>query len=130
MDHFVQYHNIEKFGDGRGDGDPLRIFAAKSVKWLPGNTVWLIAGKGQPRTYALRKVFVVDEIGLADVDGFKYFARGLRGTRFDPPLPLEDEAWFPDFLRSMQNFRYGLTKIPDEFLPYFQALQDESVFGI
>ena len=129
MEHFVQYHNIEKFGHGRGDGDPFRIFAVKSVRRLPGNTVWLIAGEGRPRHYSLSKVFVVDEIGHVDVDGFRFFARGRHGTQFEPPIPLAEEAWFPGFLRYMQNFRYGLTRIPDEFLPHFQALQEDAAFG-
>ena len=129
MEHFVQYHNIEKYGYHRGDGAPFRILAKKSVARLPGTTVWLIAGEGQPRLYTLSRVFVVDEIGLADVEGFRYFAQGHHGTQFEPPIPLSHEVWFPEFRRRMQNFRYGLSKLPDEFLPYFQALRDDVKAG-
>jgi hypothetical protein len=130
MDHYVQYHNVEKYRhDAEDDSDRdtlFSIYAKKSVKRLPGNTVWLIAGEGRPRQYTLCEVFIVDEIGLVDVDDFRYFARGHHGTEFEPPIPLGQEPWFPGFLRHMGSFAWGLSRIPDKFLPYFQALRDDA----
>ena len=129
MEHFVQYHKPEASGHDSGSGTPFTIYAKKSVRRLPGNTVWLIAGEGRPRHYTLCEVFVVDEIGHVDVKGFRYFARGRHGTQLEPPIPLGEEPWFPGFLRHMGSFAWGLTKIPDDYLPYFQALRADAAAG-
>jgi hypothetical protein len=86
--HFVQYHNTEKMGYDCADGGPFRIVTNRSVDGLPGNTVWLIAGKGcKPRRFYLCEVFVVNEVGPRRGGGFKFFARGSDGTRFLPRCP-------------------------------------------
>src|SRR3954467_4881712 len=117
MEHFVQYRNPDKMGhDDRASG-LLQVYTSKPVTHLPGNTIWLIAGQGWARRYYLRAVFVVDEVGPAEDGGFRFFARGSGGTRFVPPLPLWQEAWFPAFRRRLANFSLGLRTLPEEFLP-------------
>src|SRR5262249_44669470 len=98
------------------------VYTTKPVKRLPGNTIWLIAGRDWPRQYFLSAVFMVDEVGPADVSAFRYFARGSQGTRFVPPIPLSQESWFPEFRRRLANFSLGLRAMPEEFLPFFQAI--------
>lgn len=85
MRHFVQYHNTEKMrGPPRpAAGEPYRIVTSKPVGELTGNTVWLIAGEGKPRTYTLCYRFVVDRVGDAEEGGFRHFASGTEGRTFD-----------------------------------------------
>src|SRR5262245_26870264 len=104
MEHFVQYRNPDKWGCEVRVHGPLQVYTTKSVKHLPGTTIWHIAGEGRPRRYFLAAVFVVDEVGPADDGRFRYFVRGSHGTRFVPPIPLWQEAWFPDFRRRLANF--------------------------
>lgn len=120
MEHFVQYRNPDIWGQDVHTRAQFQVYTTKPVARLPGNTIWLIAGEDRPRRYALRAVFVVDEVGPAEDRRFRYFARGSQGTRFVPPIPLSQEAWFPAFRRRMVNFSLGLRALPEEFLPYFQ----------
>jgi hypothetical protein len=103
--------------------DEFSILTNKSVKRLPGNTVWLVAGKGRnPRRYFLCEVFVVDQVGLADVERFKFFASGHNGYAFRPLFALDEEPWFPEFRERMQRFSLGLRELPSEFIPRFRRL--------
>ena len=132
-EHFVQYRNPDLmgrvFGEGEGEGEPFSILSGKSVERLPGNTVWLIAGEGRPRHYSLCEVFVVDEIGRANIGTFRYVARGRQGTRFEPPIPLGHEVWFGALLRHTGNFAFGLSRLPDDLVPCFLALHAEAMGG-
>jgi hypothetical protein len=123
MEHYVQYHNPDKWRHNRRRSGPLQVYTTKSVKRLPGNTIWLIAGKDRPRSYFLSAVFVVDEVGPAEDSRFRHVARGTQGTRFVPAIPLSQETWFPEFRRRLANFSLGLRAMPAEFLPFFQALR-------
>jgi hypothetical protein len=122
MEHFVQYRNPDLWRRERCARGPLQVYTSRSVARLPGNTIWHIAGEGRPRRYYLAAVFVVDEVGPADDGRFRYVVRGSQGTRFVPPIPLSDEAWFPAFRRRLASFSLGLCALPDEFLPHFQDI--------
>lgn len=114
MSHLIAYHNTEKMGRPLHDGEPLRLLTSKSVDRLLGNTVWFVTGAGSgEREYALGSVFRVSEVGDAADQGFKHFASGS-GHVFRPPVPLNDEKWFPDLLRSMGNFGLGVQETTDE----------------
>ena len=135
MEHWVQYRNPDRMGRSSGAGNDdvddddvasFSILSAKPVERLVGNTVWLIAGEGRPRRYALRQVFVVDEVGPADEVGFRYVARGSQGTRFEPPIPLGPELWFRDLVRRLGSFAFGLSRVPDDLLPCLQALHADA----
>ncbi len=108
MKHYVQYHSIQRMGPPAPD---LAIHTNKNVEGLVGHAVWLIVGEGQPRQYALAKVFVVSEAGSAQGGDFRYFARGSEGRCFDPPVALSPLPWFAGFLRSQANFSLGLHAI-------------------
>jgi hypothetical protein len=122
MEHFVQYRNPDLWGHEIRACGPLQVYTTKSVTRLPGNTIWLIAGEGRPRRYSIAAVFVVDEVGPADDRRFRSFARGTQGTRFVPPIPLSEEAWFPALRRRLASFSLGLCALPEEFLPYLQDI--------
>ena len=123
--HFVQYHNTEKMGEDCAELKRFEILTDKSVDGLLGDTVWLIAGTGRdPRRYSLCQVFVVDEVGRDSAGRFKFYARGRTGTPFNPPLPVDQEPWFPEFRESVQRFRFGLRELPSQFLPRFQELAE------
>jgi hypothetical protein len=114
MKHFIAYHNTEKMGRPLHEGEPLRLLTGKSVDRLIGHTVWFITGESSgERQYALGSVFRVNEVGDAAEEGFKHFATGP-GHVFRPPIPLNDEQWFPDLLRSMGNFGLGLQEVKEQ----------------
>jgi hypothetical protein len=111
--HFVAYHNTEKMGRPLHAGEPLRLLTKKSVSNLPGNTVWFITGSGAgQRQYALGSVFRVAEVGPVNEEGFKHFASGP-GHVFEPPVPLNDAEWFPEFKKVMGNFGLGVQETTD-----------------
>jgi hypothetical protein len=114
MRHFIAYHNTERMGRPLHEGEPLRLLTSKSVDRLIGDTVWFITGEGAgERQYAVGSVFRVDIVGDAAEEGFKHFASGP-GHVFRPPVPLNDEDWFPEFLRTMGNFGLGLQEVKDQ----------------
>lgn len=124
MKHFVQYHNTEKMGHDCGalESDTFEMVTDKSIRHLPGNTVWLVAGKGKnPRRYYLCKVFVVDEVGDDDGD-YKYYASGNQGKRFRPLLPIDSFPGFAEFRESQTNFSLGVREIEPRFVQIFQQL--------
>jgi hypothetical protein len=114
MRHFIAYHNAERMGRPLHEGDPLRLLTSKSVDRLVGDIVWFITGEGLGRRrYALGSVFRVEDVSDAAEEGFKHSASGP-GHVFRPPVPLNDEEWFPEFLRSTGNFGFGLQEVKDE----------------
>ncbi len=120
MKHFVQYHHVERMGPA---SPKLVIHTNKRVEGIAGHVVWLIAGQGQPRKYALAKAFVVDEVGPLVGEDFKHYVRGTTGRTFDPPIALDELPWFPGFLRSQANFSLGLKEIrQDGFIAEFKLL--------
>lgn len=120
--HFVAYHNTEKMGRPLQEGDPLRVLTNKPVTGLVGNIVWFITGEGgRNKNYALGSVFQVTEAGKTEEPHFKNYAAG-RGLLCHPPVPLNDEPWFPAFLRRMSNFSLGLREVTEDDIAPLAAL--------
>ncbi len=118
MDDYVQYHNSEAMGVSCLDftkEDDFGIVTNRPVSKLLGSRIWLIGGLGKPRKYYLCYNFLVDAIE-PDGGDFKFGVYGKQGTFFDPPILLNDYPWFKDFLRTQQNFRFGLRKIEKSFV--------------
>jgi Domain of unknown function (DUF3883) len=115
MRHYVTYHNTDIMGYpcDQTNVRPLSIVTDKSVSNLLGNKLWLISGEGRPRKYFLCSVFVVDDVGADTDSGYKHYAAGASGAALRPPLQLNKNTWFPEFERSQQNFRFGLSEIKD-----------------
>ena len=120
--HYVQYHNTDAQGGRPAGGDGrFQIYSSKSLRSLPGHTVWLVSGEGpSPKRYFLEYIFVVEDI----TSGSPNVAWGTNGQRFDPPLPLNGEPWFADFKRSQQNFSLGVREIGAEYLAHLEAMRD------
>jgi hypothetical protein len=118
MQHFVQYHNTERMGGPykHVPGDPYRIVTNKSIAGLKGNTVWLIAGEGRPRSYTLCCRFIADDVGDADNPHFRHYASGFEGATFAPPIPLNGLRWFEKLYNQTQNFSLGLMPVSDEIV--------------
>ena len=119
MEEYVQYHNTDRMGywcEGEGD-DGFEVVT--NVRWAPkmvGKRIWLIGGDGKPRRYYLCYHFIVDWVEEETQGKFRYLLGGTRGRRFTPPILLNEFPWFRAFLRSQQNFRFGLRKIDEEFV--------------
>jgi hypothetical protein len=112
--HYVAYHNTERMGRTFSSGDPFRVLTNKSVRLLQESVVWLIVGEGRsPRCFSLGSVFRVNDTGDAQSDGFKHYAAG-RGQMFDPPLSLNECAWFHGFRQALNSFQFGIQPLTDE----------------
>jgi len=68
-------------------------------------------GEGTPKRYSLCYWFTADGKESGDFQGYQYHVIGTNGERFIPPIPLNDQAWFPEFRRSQGNFAFGLSPI-------------------
>jgi hypothetical protein len=123
--HFVQYHNSAKMGYGCAEIHKYQIFTRKRLSWLEntvlGSTIWLVASEGNPRRYFLCLTFIAEEVGRADSSAFDSFVSAEHGRRF-VGLRIDGAPWFSHFRRSQGNFAFGLSRIADEFIPYFENL--------
>lgn len=128
MKHYVQYHNTDKQGARpAGGAGHFQIFAKKSIRHLPGHTVWLVSGEGdKPKRYYLEYVFVVAGVTPGD----PHTAWGTEGQRFDPPLPLNALPWFRPFVDSQQNFSLGVREIAPEYLAHLEALRQPTPLSV
>ena len=116
MRHYVTYHNTDIMGYpcDQINVSPFSIVTDKPVSNLIGNKLWLISGEGKSREYFLCSVFVVDRVGEDKDSGYKNRAIGKRGAALRPPIQLDKSKWFGEFLRSQQNFRFGVSEIKDQ----------------
>jgi hypothetical protein len=130
MATFIAYHNSEKMGYPASQLESPRILTNKSVRNLPGQTVWLISGEGQrQRSYYLAAVFEVDRtfMGSSAYAGFKNSAQGP-GLLFGETICLDRLSWFEDLKKKLINFRNGLTELTDDLAVYeLQRLVDHHV---
>jgi hypothetical protein len=119
--HFIAYHNTEKMGYALHEREPLRLLTNKRVHDLVCGTIWMITGEGsKDRRYALASVFDVNEVGGDPDTGFKYYAKG-EGHVFRPPVPLNDQGWFAELLKSTGNFSPVVQEVTDRRM--IQALK-------
>ena len=114
MQHYIQYHNPDRYGEYKPPKGEFQIMTKKSLGNILGNRIWLVSRKGKPGNYVLCTTFIVDQIGALPNGPLPYFARGFEGKAFAPPVSIGDEFWFRPLLRLTGNFRYGLQHIRDE----------------
>ena len=112
MRDFVVYHNTGKMG---GDPGPFTAVTRKALaEKIVGDRIWLIAGNGtRKKVYTLASCFIVGQVSKPESAEFSFLLSGTEGKVFDPPIPLNDLEWFPEFLRSQRNFRSGLQVVTD-----------------
>jgi hypothetical protein len=98
------------------DASTITEFAILTNKPAPqdiiGSKVWLLTGRGRPRSYFLVLWFMADEV-KSSVRGFSTCIRGDQGAFLKPTICLDQEEWFPDLRRSQANF-VGFRSISDE----------------
>lgn len=114
MQHYIAYHNAERMG--HSDIERLRVYTSRSVdEKMIGDRIWLIAGVGikSSKQYSLASTFLVEEVSNSDIGEFKWCVAGFDGRIFNPPIPLDDLPWFPEFMKAQQNFSLGLREIGD-----------------
>ena len=119
MEEYVQYHNADLMGYWCEEEEEGNFGVVTNAHWAPkmvGKRIWLIGGEGKPRRYYLCYYFIVDWVEEETQGNFRYLLGGTRGRRFTPPILLNEFPWFKAFLRSQQNFRFGLRKIDEEFV--------------
>ncbi len=127
VEDYVQYHNSKTAGISclkLDFSNGFRISTSKSVAKLKGNRVWLIGSEeGKPKQYYLCNYFIVDQIGTADKKSrFKYIVESKRGIPYKPPILLNNLPWFAGFLKSQQNFSFGLRRIEAKYVTELEKL--------
>lgn len=123
MRHWVQYHNTERMGGPPRSRGVHSIVTNKKINDLPGDTIWLIAGEGKPRTYTVCGRFVVDGVEQIDDPEFDYVISGHEGYRFRRYAVLHDCSWFPELLRRTNNFSLGLSRLTEAEVAGLQQLE-------
>jgi hypothetical protein len=115
MNHYIQYHNVEKMGVSASSLSEPKLHTDKSVRNLSSNVVWLISGEGgSPKKFYLAAVFKVNRLsaGTYDHPDFKNSAYGI-GHIFGETILLNGLPWFEELKENFQNFRNGLTELTD-----------------
>lgn len=113
--HFVAYHSTSLMGrtlelkpnDISWYSRKSRIFLEKTI----GNKVWLIQGTkvGKQTQYELIGYYFLH--GVNYTEGGWYVVRGGEDKIIDPPVVLDDYAWFQELLRIQNKFSFGLSRI-------------------
>lgn len=82
-----------------------------------GQTVWLVSGEkqGERTAYLLEFAFIVDSIERLP-DG-RAILRGNEGYMPLRPTPVRLANWLKALQQRTQNFRNGLSPIPEELIP-------------
>lgn len=114
MEHYIVYHNPDTMGYPVSEVQTFSVFTNKAVTDVRGSRIWLIGGKGKPRTYFLWGYFVADDVVPAKKADFRNCITGSKGQRLQPMPQVDDEEWFDDFKRSLSNFSLGFQRITNE----------------
>ncbi len=111
MDHWVQYHNVEKMGGW--PTLPFRVLTNKPANTdLIGARVWLILGEGSgQKRFMLHSTFLIDSVRDSDERGFHAEVRGSSGTLFEPAPDIESTYWWQELERCTGNFAFGFTNV-------------------
>lgn len=111
MRDYVVYHKAEKMGYPALDIENLAVYTKKSTDGTKGSRVWLIAGEGSPRKYYLRATFLINSIEPSDKPAFTNRVTGTDGQLLDPMPLLNNETWFPSFVKEQGIFGFGFNRI-------------------
>ena len=114
MKDYLVYHNPDQRGVDVTEVEPFAIVTDKPApRGVIGSRVWLLTGRGRPRTFLLRSYFIVDQVETGGVR-FQTRLSGEKGKVFQPMLELNHEEWFDALKRNQRNFASGLQSIKDE----------------
>ena len=76
---------------------------------------------GKPKANTLAGWFIVSKVLPPDARKL-YRLIGTEGRGFEPPIKLDDEPWFPDYLSSQVNFKSGFHVIIDPVVAELERL--------
>lgn len=118
MTDFVAYHNPDTMGYEADEVDGFNFLTNKNVPSVVGSRVWMLTGKGRPRTYYLVGHFTPTTRSRYGLAGFAWRIDGPPNSGIQLPkrswLALNDEEWFSEFRVSQGNFGLGLQPIRDK----------------
>jgi hypothetical protein len=121
MNHFVVYHNPETMGYDAKSIEGFSIVTTKPVMGSVGSRIWIVTGRGTPRSYSLVQTFLAESAGPKPVAVGVNQICARTGIRFRPEVPLNALPWFAGFRKRMGNFGLGFQKLTDPRL--VQALE-------
>lgn len=128
MRDFVVYHNPEAMGVDVEAVDAFSIVTDKTSVDPYGIRIWLLSGRGKPRTFVLRSWFIVDSVEPGRGDGYKTKLSGKSGEVFEPVIDLNNEDWFQDFKRNQGNFAFGFNAInEDRFIKALETVAARAI---
>lgn len=91
---YLVYHNPDIMRVLSASAPQFAVVTNKKVGDVKGSRVWLLTGKGSPRTFFLHSYFIVDQVGSGAREGFKTKVLGTVGKVFSPMIELNEQDWF------------------------------------
>jgi len=114
MPHYVFYSNaVSEAGlEWPDDLDNFEygITTNSAAGSVVGSQIWFVAGRGSPKEFSLCYTFTVERVAPLPQGERGSRVSGVIGAPFDPPIPLNDQSWFPQ-LRRTQFWSLGLFEI-------------------
>jgi hypothetical protein len=119
MKHYCQYHKIHEYGRPTSIQGNFMAVTEKRVtdQTYLGSVMWLVSGEkqGGGTAYLLEFAFIIDSIERLP-DG-RAVMRGSEGYMPSRPTPARLAVWLKTLKQRTQNFRNGLSLVPDEVVP-------------
>lgn len=128
MRHFVAYHSVDIMGKEYTPGDDFSFISRKSLNYLTqtlGNTVWAFRGKKndfRKTDFSLFAVFYPEDVYPDEEEEKLIHIWSSNGDYFDPPIEVNQLAWFQALLKQQSNFSLGINEIKDPSI--IQQLED------
>jgi hypothetical protein len=117
----VVYHNPETMEYDAKQIKGFSIVTTKTVMGSVGSRIWIVTGRGTPRSYSLVQTFLAESAGIAHGAPGVNQVSAQKGTRFRPEVPLNALPWFTDFRKTMGNFGLGFQRLTNP--RFIQALE-------
>lgn len=114
LDHYLVYHNPDTMGYDVRTIEGFSIVTTRPVGKAIGCRVWLITGRGTPRSYARTHTFIAETLETDIQQTGVNRVSASTGIKFGPEIRIDQLSWFPDFQRTMGNFGFGFQRIADE----------------
>ena len=118
MRHFVAYNNDQEWGAFSADDEDelMSWYSNKNEETLResiGQYVWMISGSGRsPKAFYLHGFYVPDDV-IPDDSGTGFRVCGDQIYLLDPPLFVNEFAWFQKLKNLAGRFGFGFIEIND-----------------
>ncbi|WP_426408751.1 HNH endonuclease [Bradyrhizobium ganzhouense] len=127
MSDFIGYHKTEEWGPyfdraRKRRAKELKFFTGKRFRTetLVGNRIWIVTGRGSPKSYDLVCSGVMKELARSERPSQYSRSSHEDGTEITfqvdylpDPIDITQYIWFQRLLSSQQNFSRGLNRISD-----------------